>query len=152
MVLEADEVVAIGAEVFLAELHDGPGRLAGARIAQAHGLHGAEAQRVRAAAGEDFGGEGLRTAQVLFIHDKRIPLLGASIVQALMVLLVGLVLVFLFDAARARGATTPRVARLLAMLGAVAGAVSREGVKLEGAESVGISFPGFFELLDSASR
>jgi 3-phosphoshikimate 1-carboxyvinyltransferase len=40
----------------------------------------------------------------------------------------------------------------VAMLGAVAGAVSREGVRLEGAESVGISFPGFFELLDSASQ
>jgi 3-phosphoshikimate 1-carboxyvinyltransferase len=40
----------------------------------------------------------------------------------------------------------------IAMLGAVAGAVSREGVKLEGADSVGISFPGFFELLDSASQ
>jgi 5-enolpyruvylshikimate-3-phosphate synthase len=35
------------------------------------------------------------------------------------------------------------------MLGAVAGAVSREGVRLEGADSVGISFPGFFDLLDS---
>jgi 3-phosphoshikimate 1-carboxyvinyltransferase len=40
----------------------------------------------------------------------------------------------------------------IAMLGAVAGAVSREGVKLEGADSIGISFPGFFELLDSASQ
>jgi 3-phosphoshikimate 1-carboxyvinyltransferase len=40
----------------------------------------------------------------------------------------------------------------IAMLGAVAGAVSREGVKLEGADSVGISFPGFFELLDSVSQ
>jgi len=40
----------------------------------------------------------------------------------------------------------------IAMLGAVAGAVSREGVRLEGAESVGISFPGFFELLDSATQ
>jgi len=37
----------------------------------------------------------------------------------------------------------------IAMLGAVAGAVSREGVRLEGADSVGISFPGFFDLLDS---
>jgi 5-enolpyruvylshikimate-3-phosphate synthase len=35
------------------------------------------------------------------------------------------------------------------MLGAVAGAVSREGVRLEGAECVAVSFPGFFELLDS---
>src|SRR3954453_6402463 len=37
----------------------------------------------------------------------------------------------------------------IAMLGAVAGVVSREGVRLEEAESVGISFPGFFELLCS---
>jgi 5-enolpyruvylshikimate-3-phosphate synthase len=35
------------------------------------------------------------------------------------------------------------------MLGAVAGLVSSEGVRLEGAESAAISFPGFFELLDS---
>jgi 5-enolpyruvylshikimate-3-phosphate synthase len=35
------------------------------------------------------------------------------------------------------------------MLGAIAGAVSREGVRLEGAESAAISFPGFYELLDS---
>ena len=35
------------------------------------------------------------------------------------------------------------------MLGAVAGAVSREGVEIEGAESVGVSFPGFY---DSPSR
>jgi 3-phosphoshikimate 1-carboxyvinyltransferase len=40
----------------------------------------------------------------------------------------------------------------IAMLGAVAGAVSREGTRLEGGESVGISFPGFFDLLDSVSR
>jgi 3-phosphoshikimate 1-carboxyvinyltransferase len=37
----------------------------------------------------------------------------------------------------------------IAMLGAVAGIVSREGVRLEGAESAAISFPGFFDLLDS---
>ncbi|QEC47187.1 hypothetical protein FSW04_06010 [Baekduia soli] len=78
---------------------------------------------IRAASGQDFGGDGLRTAQVLFIHDKALPLLGASVVQALMVLLVGAVLVFLLDAAQARGATTPRLARLLAMVGAVASAV-----------------------------
>src|SRR5215831_13492104 len=40
----------------------------------------------------------------------------------------------------------------LAMLGAVAGLVSREGVDLEDAEAVAISFPGFFDLLDSVSR
>jgi len=40
----------------------------------------------------------------------------------------------------------------LAMLGAVAGLVSREGVQLEGVEAVAISFPGFFELLESVTR
>ena len=40
----------------------------------------------------------------------------------------------------------------IAMLGAVAGVVSREGVDVEGAEAVAISFPGFFELLDSVTR
>ncbi|MGE5691246.1 MAG: 3-phosphoshikimate 1-carboxyvinyltransferase [Pseudomonadota bacterium] len=39
----------------------------------------------------------------------------------------------------------------IAMLGAVAGLASREGVEVEGAESVGISFPGFFDLLDSVT-
>jgi 3-phosphoshikimate 1-carboxyvinyltransferase len=37
----------------------------------------------------------------------------------------------------------------LAMLGAVAGLVSREGVEVRGAEAAGISFPGFFDLLAS---
>jgi 3-phosphoshikimate 1-carboxyvinyltransferase len=40
----------------------------------------------------------------------------------------------------------------IAMLGAIAGLVSREGVEVGGAEAVAISFPGFFELLDSISR
>jgi 3-phosphoshikimate 1-carboxyvinyltransferase len=40
----------------------------------------------------------------------------------------------------------------LAMLAAIAGLVSREGVRLEGAEAVGISFPGFFELLESVTQ
>jgi 3-phosphoshikimate 1-carboxyvinyltransferase len=40
----------------------------------------------------------------------------------------------------------------LAMLGAVAGAVSREGVEVEGSESVAISFPGFFDVLDSVTQ
>jgi 3-phosphoshikimate 1-carboxyvinyltransferase len=37
----------------------------------------------------------------------------------------------------------------MAMLAAVAGLVSREGVRIEGAESVGVSFPDFFAMLDS---
>jgi 3-phosphoshikimate 1-carboxyvinyltransferase len=40
----------------------------------------------------------------------------------------------------------------LAMLGAVAGLVSREGVRLEDAQAVAISFPGFYDLLDSVTR
>ncbi len=40
----------------------------------------------------------------------------------------------------------------VAMLGAVAGLVSREGVEVGGADAVAISFPGFFDLLNSVSR
>jgi 3-phosphoshikimate 1-carboxyvinyltransferase len=55
--------------------------------------------------------------------------------------------------ARPRGGTVDAVGdHRVAMLGAVAGAVSREGVRLEDADSVGISFPGFFELLDSVAQ
>src|SRR5215211_6952739 len=40
----------------------------------------------------------------------------------------------------------------MAMLGAIAGLVSRDGVEIEGAESVAISFPGFFDLLESITH
>jgi 3-phosphoshikimate 1-carboxyvinyltransferase len=40
----------------------------------------------------------------------------------------------------------------IAMLGAVAGLVSLEGVELQDAEAVAVSFPGFFELLDSVTQ
>jgi 3-phosphoshikimate 1-carboxyvinyltransferase len=40
----------------------------------------------------------------------------------------------------------------IAMLGAVAGLVSMDGVDVGGADSVAISFPGFFELLASVTR
>jgi 3-phosphoshikimate 1-carboxyvinyltransferase len=40
----------------------------------------------------------------------------------------------------------------IAMLGAIAGLASREGVEIEGAETVAVSFPGFFDLLDSVVR
>jgi 3-phosphoshikimate 1-carboxyvinyltransferase len=40
----------------------------------------------------------------------------------------------------------------IAMLGAIAGLISREGVEIEGAESVGVSFPGFFELLEQLTQ
>ena len=51
--------------------------------------------------------------------------------------------------------TRPRGGRIasvgdhrIAMLGAVAGLVSREGVTIEDAECVAVSFPGFFDLLE----
>jgi 3-phosphoshikimate 1-carboxyvinyltransferase len=40
----------------------------------------------------------------------------------------------------------------IAMLGAIGGIVSRAGVRIEGAESVAVSFPGFFDLLDSVTQ
>lgn len=39
----------------------------------------------------------------------------------------------------------------IAMLGAVAGLVSREGVRIDDAEAVAVSFPTFFELLESVA-
>jgi hypothetical protein len=78
---------------------------------------------LRDGAGERAGQPGLRTAQVLFIHDKALPLLAATLVQAAMVLLVGFILVFLLRAAADRGATAPRMARTLAIVGAGASAL-----------------------------
>jgi hypothetical protein len=78
---------------------------------------------LRDAAGQSIGREGLRTAQILFIHDKAVGLLIVAIAQALTALLIAYVLVYLHRASTDRGATTPRVARLLAMLGGVATAV-----------------------------
>ena len=40
----------------------------------------------------------------------------------------------------------------VAMLGAIAGVSSRDGVEIQGAESVAISFPGFFDLLQQISH
>jgi 3-phosphoshikimate 1-carboxyvinyltransferase len=40
----------------------------------------------------------------------------------------------------------------IAMLGAVAGVASREGVDVRGYESVGVSFPGFHDLLEQVTR
>jgi 3-phosphoshikimate 1-carboxyvinyltransferase len=40
----------------------------------------------------------------------------------------------------------------IAVLAAVAGLVSREGVEVRDADAVAISFPGFFDLLDSVSK
>jgi 3-phosphoshikimate 1-carboxyvinyltransferase len=64
------------------------------------------------------------------------------------------------DGFRVRGVPTrPRGGKIdsggdhrIAMLGGTAGVVSREGVRLRGAEAVGASFPGFFELLDEVAH
>jgi 3-phosphoshikimate 1-carboxyvinyltransferase len=55
--------------------------------------------------------------------------------------------------------TRPRGGRIdargdhrIAMLGAVAGVASREGVDVQGFESVGVSFPGFHDLLGEITR
>ena len=55
--------------------------------------------------------------------------------------------------------TRPRGGRIdaagdhrIAILGAVAGLVSREGTEVQGAEATAISFPGFFDLLDSVTQ
>jgi 3-phosphoshikimate 1-carboxyvinyltransferase len=40
----------------------------------------------------------------------------------------------------------------LAMLGAIAGVASIEGVELRGAEAAAVSFPGFFEVLEQIAR
>ena len=54
-VLKADEVVAVGAKVFLAELDGGVGPAAGLGVGEAGGLHGAEAEGVAC-----LGGRSLR--------------------------------------------------------------------------------------------
>jgi 3-phosphoshikimate 1-carboxyvinyltransferase len=50
------------------------------------------------------------------------------------------------------GAIDSRGDHRIAMLGAVAGLVSREGVRIQGAEAVSVSFPGFYDLLDSIAH
>ena len=65
VVLEAYEVVAVGAEGFLAELDGGVGPAAGFGVGEAGGLHGAEAEGVAAAAGESLRwGGSLRNTRV----------------------------------------------------------------------------------------
>ena len=112
VVLEADEVVGVGAEVFLAELDDGVGPAAGLGVGEADGLHGAEAEGVAAAAGGLFdgqaafevlellgragsgkflpvlgfdglgGGEGVEEALVLFFGEGAVDVVGGALVLA----------------------------------------------------------------------
>jgi 3-phosphoshikimate 1-carboxyvinyltransferase len=50
------------------------------------------------------------------------------------------------------GGLSSRGDHRIAMLGGTAGVVSREGVRVEGADAVAASFPGFFALLDEVAR
>jgi 3-phosphoshikimate 1-carboxyvinyltransferase len=50
------------------------------------------------------------------------------------------------------GAMSSRGDHRIAMLGAAAGLVSRDGAQLGDPEAVAVSFPGFFELLDSVTQ
>jgi 3-phosphoshikimate 1-carboxyvinyltransferase len=50
---------------------------------------------------------------------------------------------------RAGGAFDSHGDHRIAMLGAITGLVSREGVEIEGAAAAAVSFPGFYDLLDS---
>lgn len=64
------------------------------------------------------------------------------------------------DGFRIRGVPTrPRGGRVesrgdhrIAMLGAIAALTSQQGIEIEDADCVGVSFPGFFELLESLRR
>jgi 3-phosphoshikimate 1-carboxyvinyltransferase len=54
---------------------------------------------------------------------------------------------------RPRGGTVDAAGdHRVAMLGAIAGAVSRQGVEIVGSECAAISFPGFYDLLDSVMQ
>ena len=50
------------------------------------------------------------------------------------------------------GGMDPRGDPRLAMAGVVTGLVSREGVVIQGPDLVAVSFPGFYELLDSVTQ
>ncbi len=53
---------------------------------------------------------------------------------------------------RGGGTVESRGDHRIAMLGAVAGLVSREGVRIEDDEVVAVSFPGFWDLLDAVTQ
>lgn len=85
---------------------------------------------LRDAAGQDIGREGLLTAKVHFYDDKAIPLILTALLQAIGALCTGYVLAYLYDAAVARHARLARVAKAVAMFGAVATAVGYLGLQI----------------------
>jgi hypothetical protein len=77
-------------------------------------------ESLRDAAGQDIGRAGLKTQQILFYDDKAVPLLLVAVAQALVAAGMAVLLLFLLSAAYVRGATTPRFARPLVLIGAAA--------------------------------
>ena len=57
VILKPDQIVTVGALVFLPQLHDGIGPASGARVGQTDRLHRAKAQGVAPATGQLFDGE-----------------------------------------------------------------------------------------------
>jgi hypothetical protein len=94
-------------------------------------------ESLRDAAGESIGRAGLRTDQVLHIHDQASSLLVVAIGQALVLGLLGVVLLFLFGAATARGGVLPRPTRVLILVGATAGAIGTIGTQI--AQTIAVS-------------
>ena len=103
VILKADQVVGVGTQVFLPELHHGVRPAAGARIVQAHGLHGPKAQRVPSAAGNLFdrqaafkviqvfpvvalhglgGDQGIVKAVIFFPGERAIDVVGGALAVA----------------------------------------------------------------------
>lgn len=82
------------------------------------------------AAGQNIGRPGLKTAEILFLDDKGTALLLVGIAQALAILGIGYVLLFLLNGALGRGAQVPRITRMAVMFGAVATAVANIGLQL----------------------
>lgn len=80
-------------------------------------------ESLRSAAGESIGRAGLRTQQILFLDDHAAVLLLIAVCQGLSLIAIGVLLLFLFDASVIRGATTPRAARFLAIVGGFVGGV-----------------------------
>ena len=88
VVLESHQVVAVGAQVLLAQLHHGVRPAPGARIDQSHRLHGAEAQRLAAAPRQLFDGQaGFEIRRLVFRDMGRHALAGEQRVEEALVLL-----------------------------------------------------------------
>ena len=89
MILKSDQVEALGAQILLAQLHDGPRTPAGARIGEAHRLHRSEAQRVAAAARDLLDRQARLEIRRVVLRDVRVDALRLQqLVEKALVLLL----------------------------------------------------------------